>query len=66
MLEAVEEYLATRRLRADDLLRPPLSMDEACVGYCPRCEQQYTRVEGACQDCAGVSLLRLDPANRAG
>ena len=55
LAERLEKHLAeTAPEILTDLI--PLPLDPSCVSYCPRCQSQYRIMEGACTDCAGVSL----------
>jgi hypothetical protein len=55
-LRSLEKFLRKSGLDEKDLTRPPAPNDESCRSYCPRCETQFTTLEGVCADCGGVAL----------
>ncbi len=55
-----EEFVVERGLNVTDLLRPPTRREVSSGSYCPRCEIEYTVLDGECADCAGVALHPFD------
>lgn len=62
--KALETFLQKHGLKIADLLQPPRRMDESCVAYCPRCQAQFTFVEGECSDCGGIKLQPFTTSSR--
>ena len=58
--QAVEKFLKKNGVAPEELTRPPSPADQTCRSYCPRCEAQFTMSEGACADCGGVPLMKLE------
>ena len=58
---AVDGLLRNAGINPDELLQPPAALDETCHAYCPRCETQFTALDGVCADCGGVALLPVGP-----
>lgn len=56
---AIEQFLLHTGLDPETLLMPPTPDDDSCRTYCPRCQCQYTVVDGACTDCGGAPLQPL-------
>jgi hypothetical protein len=56
-----EEFLQQAGVEPHDLCRPPTPADESCRAYCPRCNAQFTTVEGTCADCGGLGLVPFGP-----
>jgi hypothetical protein len=61
----VEKFLKREGIDPDTLLRPPETVEEGCLSYCPRCRAQFTTATGRCEDCGGVELLTFAPAPRS-
>jgi hypothetical protein len=59
--EAVRRLLRTGDIDADELLQPPMPLDDSCRSYCPRCDAQFTTSGGECCDCGGITLQPLPP-----
>jgi len=62
---AVEKFLKQSGIEPEALCRAPAPLDESCRAYCPRCETQFTNVDGQCADCGGLTLLELPKTSRA-
>ena len=56
---AVEEFLRRNGAKPEELVKPPSPMEEGCRSYCPRCQAQFTTIEGVCADCGGLPLVRF-------
>jgi len=54
---AVEKFLKQSKVDVEQLTRPIAPADETCKSFCPRCEAQFTTIEGRCADCGGLSLV---------
>jgi len=61
-LRAVEKFLRKQGVNEQELTRPPAPNDATCRSYCPRCEAQFTTVDGSCPDCGSVPLQPLNPS----
>jgi len=54
-----ENFLRKNGIDSEQLIEPPMPVDETCRSYCPRCRAQFTRLDGSCGDCGGRSLMPL-------
>jgi len=54
--QALEPLLATKGYSLDEVMRPPVPDNPACLSFCPRCDAQFTVAKGRCADCGGVAL----------
>jgi hypothetical protein len=61
-MACVDRFLRHAGVDPEKLNQPPLPLDVHCVAWCPRCEAQFTRRDGACADCGGMPLLPLHAA----
>jgi hypothetical protein len=59
LLEAMEEFLKREGVSLEELCRPPVRVEESCCAYCPRCEAQFTTVDGVCVECGGLRAVRF-------
>jgi hypothetical protein len=59
LLTAAEEFLVRRGLKPEELCRAPVPGDNTSRAYCPRCEAQFTNLDGQCADCGGLALVAL-------
>jgi len=61
---AVEKFLKQSKVDAEYLTQPIAPADETCKSFCPRCEAQFTTIEGRCADCGGLSLVPFSTVDR--
>jgi hypothetical protein len=57
--ETLENFLQQNGIDPEKLIQPPRPVDETCHSYCPRCRAQFTKHEGSCADCGGLTLMPL-------
>ncbi len=57
LLRKASNFLGEMAMVQEELLCPPLPNEPNVRAYCPRCLAQFTREEGHCSDCPGVTLL---------
>ncbi|MFO1513559.1 MAG: hypothetical protein U1F83_11685 [Verrucomicrobiota bacterium] len=57
LLTVTEEFLTRGGVTPGELGHSPVPGDESSRAYCPRCEAQFTSVEGRCADCGGLPLV---------
>jgi len=55
--KAVEKFLKQSKVDVEELTRPIAPADETCKSFCPRCEAQFTTIDGKCADCGGLPLV---------
>ena len=60
---SAEKFLKESSLDPEELCRPPAPADQTCRAYCPRCEAQFTTVEGTCADCGGLARVAFRPVD---
>ena len=65
LLEAVEKFLAKEGLDPHQLAAPPKPSEPVNVSFCPRCQAQFVRRDGACADCGGRPLQAFSSAPEA-
>lgn len=58
-----EEFLVTREISIDLIMRRNFSPADKHGSYCPRCYSEYTVSSGQCLDCGGVILLQFSEVN---
>lgn len=63
-LHSVERLVQRAGTNPDDLIKPPLPDDTNSLSYCPRCHCQYTKTEGVCFDCGGMTLQPFSENDR--
>ena len=63
-LHTVERLVLRAGMNPDDLIKPPLPDDTNSLSYCPRCHCQYTKTEGGCFDCGGMTLQPFSENDR--
>ncbi|HEX5221363.1 MAG TPA: hypothetical protein VFZ59_17495 [Verrucomicrobiae bacterium] len=61
-LVSTETFLVRQGIEPAALCRPPVLSDESSRAYCPRCETQFTSVDGRCTDCGGLALVAFEKA----
>jgi hypothetical protein len=54
--EAVEQFLQRCGIKLEELAAAPTPTDASCLSYCPRCQAQFTTLQGVCDDCGGLAL----------
>jgi len=59
LLRSVEGVVRDAGDAPEDLVRPPRSVEPRCRAYCPRCEAQFEKEGGKCDDCGGIPLAPL-------
>jgi len=59
-LTATEQFLTQHGLKPSELCRPPERSEVSSLAYCPRCEAQFTSVDGQCADCGGLALVAFE------
>lgn len=57
LLSEAEGFLRQTGLEPKELCRPPVPADAACRAFCPRCQAQFTTMQGTCADCGGLGLV---------
>jgi len=64
MLTVAEACLSQRAVNVEELCQAPVPADESSRAYCPRCEAQFTSVDGQCADCGGLALTAFPGQSR--
>ena len=59
-LAATEQFLVQQGIEPSPLCASPPPSDESSRAYCPRCESQFTSVQGQCADCGGLPLVAFE------
>ena len=62
--KALETFLQRHGLKIAELLQAPEPMDDSCLAFCPRCQAQFTFVDGECSDCGGIKLQAFTGSSR--
>lgn len=63
-MRIVWEWAAEEFGNPESLLGAPEKRFADSVSYCPRCQQEYVRVQGECSDCPGVALANFPPSGK--